>query len=333
LELAPGVWRLPIPNPGGSFPFVNSYLIRDADGFLLVDCGIATTESGEALDRQLGKLGVPIDAIHTFVATHGHLDHYGQAPWVRERSGAQVALHGRDLQYMRARYGSATGGTEVMQAWLQRYGFDEPEAEEVTHLSQTGRGDTHVQQPDLVLRGGEQLGNGKYRYEVLSTPGHTPGHINLYEPERGLLFCGDHILDPIAPNISLQPHNTDNPIGSYLRSLNTLKELPIKLTLPGHGEPITDLRARCEQILSHQLGRRDRLRTLLDDQPRTAYELGALVWPAGGRRDWSRFTGNLRRNAVGTLAAHLEGLVGDELAERLDEDVVRYRRAAGAAGA
>jgi glyoxylase-like metal-dependent hydrolase (beta-lactamase superfamily II) len=326
LELAPGVWRLPIPNPGGSFPFVNAYLIRDADGFLLVDCGIATTESGEALDTKLAELGVPIDAIHTFVATHGHLDHYGQAPWVRERSGAQVALHGRDLQYMRARYGSSSGGTEVMQAWLQRYGFDETEAEEVTHLSQTGRGDTHVQQPDLVLTGGEQIGNGAYHYDVLCTPGHTPGHINLYEPERGLLFCGDHILDPIAPNISLQPHNTDNPIGSYLSSLRMLKELPIKLTLPGHGEPITDLPARCEQILSHQLGRRDRLHALLDDRPRTAYELGVLVWPAGGRRDWSRFTGNLRRNAVGTLAAHLEGLVGDGLAERIEEDVIRYRR-------
>src|SRR5688572_3366373 len=146
VELVPGVWRLQLPNPGGSFPFVNTYLIRDADGFLLVDCGIATAECGEALDRQLGELGVPIDAVHTFVATHGHQDHYGQAPRVRELSGAQVALHGRDFEFMRARYGRTTGGPGVMQAWLQRYGFDEAEAEEVTRLAQTGRGDTYVQQ-------------------------------------------------------------------------------------------------------------------------------------------------------------------------------------------
>ena len=69
-------------------------------------------------------------------------------------------------------------------------------------------------------------------------------------------------------------------MGSYLTSLRKLSTLPINLALPGHNEPISNLPARCEQIMSHQLQRRDRLEALLDDQPRTAYELGVLVSPA-----------------------------------------------------
>src|SRR5215211_593792 len=95
-EVAPGLWRLPMPIPGHTLGGVCAYLVRDADGYTMIDSGMGIPACAEAMDLHLAALGVPISALHTIVATHCHPDHLGGAASLRERSGARVWLHALD---------------------------------------------------------------------------------------------------------------------------------------------------------------------------------------------------------------------------------------------
>jgi glyoxylase-like metal-dependent hydrolase (beta-lactamase superfamily II) len=322
--IAPGLWALELPNPGGSEGTVNAYLIRDPEGYALVDCGQNAPESWPVLIQQLAELRVPLDAIHTLVATHGHPDHAGASARLREHTPAQFLLHERDLDYMLARQGDSEPHSRVMADWLHRYGFPAPEVAEV--LSAAVRANQPSPRPDRLLTGGEELKFHPYRFQVLWAPGHTPGHICLYEPDRRWLLCGDHILPGLVPNVGLQPFSVPDPIGSYTASLRQLSTLDVDLALPGHGPSMTNLAARAEEILYYQQRRRDQLLGLLTATPQTAYDLAAQVWPPGKRRSWATFYPRLRRNAIGTLAAHLERLAADRLIARHDDGVVRFSR-------
>ena len=78
--------------------------------------------------------------------------------------------------------------------------------------------------------------------------GHTNGHICLYDAERSALMTGDHVLDPISPNVSLAREYQGNPLGQYLQSLRKVAELDADLVLPAHGDPFRDISRRVREL-------------------------------------------------------------------------------------
>lgn len=326
MEVQPGVWQLVLPMPDSFMRAVNLYLIRDHDGYVLIDCGLEIDESWQALTEQLDQLTVPIDAIHTIVCTHGHMDHYGLAARVREHSGAQILLHEREVPFMRYRYIDGDALQDMMVTWLSRYGFPPSEAGEMIKTFEGQRRESGVPAPDRLLEGGEELAIGPYRFEVLWTPGHTPGHISLLEARHRFLLVGDHILRDVAPNVSLQPYTDENPMAGYLSSLRHLRQAEIGLALPGHGEVFANLAERAQQLLGYQMDRRGGLLELVTPQPQTPYELASQVWATTTPQNWSQFRSALRRNAVGTLTAHLELLATEGLVARHEDESVRFAR-------
>ena len=70
---------------------------------------------------------------------------------------------------------------------------------------------------------GDAIEVGRYRFRVVETPGHTPGHLALYEPESRILFGGDHVLFVISPSIALFPDGADG-LQAYLDSLDKVVE-------------------------------------------------------------------------------------------------------------
>jgi glyoxylase-like metal-dependent hydrolase (beta-lactamase superfamily II) len=326
LELAPRLWRLTLPMPRHFLRAVNLYLLRDADGYVLIDCGLPIPEAWQALMEQLDALALPTDGIHTIIATHGHPDHCGLATRLREHFGAQVWLHARDWQFVQQRFLEADSYRGVWRDWLLAQGMPGAEAEEAAE----GRGllgrQMALETPDRLLEGGEEVAVGPYRLRILWTPGHTPGHVCLYEPTRRFLLSGDHVLPRVNPNVSLDPETGTNPLPGYLDSLRELAALEIELALPGHGEPFPDLAARARESLGHQLDRRARLLELLGPEPRTAYALASQVWADSQPNNWDQFSPHLRRNALGTLTAHLEALAADVVITRHDGPPVAFAR-------
>lgn len=339
-EVALGLWRLALPMGEESFlRTVNAYLLRSGDGYVLVDTGPDRRDAWLALQGQLDELGVPITGIHTLVITHGHPDHVGLAAALQRETGARVWLHQLDVAFQRSRHPTDPETRAVLSSWYVRYGFPLAETEQLLRSprasAQTPTGFAELR-VDRHLLGGEVLDLDARQLEIRWMPGHTPGHVCLYDSERRILLGGDHVLQRVAPNVGLQPGTESNPLPPYLRSLDELDQLHVDTVLPGHGGPFRNLRLRTEELRQHQYARRDQLLALLE-KPMTPYELAGLIWAETEPNNWAVFTGYVRRNAVATLVAHLELLATEGRIARIggrDHEPVHYApRGAGLAPA
>jgi glyoxylase-like metal-dependent hydrolase (beta-lactamase superfamily II) len=316
-----------MPIPGHTLGGVCAFLVRDHDGYALIDSGMDIPSCVEALEEHLTVLGVPISMLHTIVATHCHPDHLGQAARLRARSGARVWLHVQDAPLVHPAHPTGDADLEALIDWLTRYGFPPDEAAQARALVNTGQGDSYLLEPDRLLEGGETFSLGPYRFEVIWTPGHTPGHVCVYEATRRLLLTGDHLFAKAAPNVRLMSYSPTDTMGQYIASLERIAALPAERALPAHGEPFAQVAERAGEVVRHQLDRRERLRTMMTERPQTAYELAQVVWGPGARTTWESFHGRLRRNAALTLAAHLEQLALDgEIARHENGTVVGFTR-------
>jgi len=157
-----------------------------------------------------------------------------------------------------------------------------------------------------ILRGGDRVDIGDYHFECIETPGHTPGHMCLYEPKRRIFFSGDHILRDITPNISSWSEE-ENPLGDYLSSLDKVHDLDVELVLPGHRGPFRDFRERIRELKVHHRVRLSEVLTILQEGKQPAYRIASqMSWDMPG--PWDGFPPSQKWFAVGEAIAHLRYL-------------------------
>src|SRR5262249_12755053 len=162
--------------------------------------------------------------------------------------------------------------------------------------------------PDRTLDGREEIPCGRFAFRVIWTPGHSAGHICLYDAGHKVLLSGDHVLPHITPSVGLHVRTTSNPLADYLDSLRLIGRLEAELVLPGHGEPFHGLPQRTAELIAHHTRRLEEIVGLLaarPGEPNSAYELASrMVWSR--RRGWDDLTGFERRMAVTEALAHIE---------------------------
>lgn len=316
-EVYPGIFRIPLPMPG-PLREVHVYLIKGDDGHLLVDGGWEAPENWAALWSGLGEAGVTLapGAIRRMLITHVHVDHIGMARRVKATFGAEILMHAYEQVFLGPRYAEPQALRTQMNQWLKINGVPQQSIARLRDASLAFTGH-EMPGPDVTLNGAEQIDAGPYHFRVLWTPGHSPGHVCLYEPDHELLITGDHILPNQTPNMSLHPQSTPNPLADYLDSLAYIRQLPVKLALPGHGDPFTDVPQRVERTLEHHEKRLSQLRQALRARPLTAWEAAHHVAWSGGRRKFEEFDMWNQRLALLETLAHLEYL---RLADRSHKD-------------
>ncbi|HLL81826.1 MAG TPA: MBL fold metallo-hydrolase, partial [Longimicrobium sp.] len=200
LQVAPGVHRVSVPLP---FPpsEVAAWLLEDDAGHTLVDTGIDTPPARGALRDGAERLGVTPATLRHVVLTHAHIDHYGLAGPVRAWSGARVCMHEREEVLIRAFVDDWPAEREGAADEFLAHGV--PAAAVPELIAATDRIHARYEdfRPDDLLVGerGELPGGGGW--EWMLTPGHSPGHVSVYHPERRILIAGDHVLPRISPNI------------------------------------------------------------------------------------------------------------------------------------
>ncbi|HEX2209740.1 MAG TPA: MBL fold metallo-hydrolase [Longimicrobium sp.] len=276
VQVAPGVHRISVPLP---FPprEVAAWVIEGEDGHVLVDTGIDTPPARGALRDAAGELGVTPDSLRHVVLTHAHIDHYGLAGPVREWSGARVSLHAREEELAtRWVHGWPVDRAAVAEHFLAS-GIPHPLAEALLAASDRIHQRYEYYPPDQVLVGDAGPLPGGGGWEWILTPGHSPGHVTVYHPVTRVLIVGDHVLPRISPNIGADLY-AENPLADYLDSLARLRELPVDLVLPSHGEPFGDLAGRIGWIVAHH---EERTAQTLDalDAPRTAFQVTLRLFP------------------------------------------------------
>ncbi len=337
-EIIPGIYQLKVPIPNNPLGNTNSYLLKDDNGYLIIDPGMNHDESFEVLKKELAEAGASIEEITRIVATHSHGDHYGLAGRIKDISNAEIIVHrtARDnIQFMMR---NRQGRGPEMEKWLLTNGVPKMDPAEMQHgpggpprggPQGGGQGRPNFPEPtmpDTLLEGGETISVDKFNLEVVFTPGHDPGHICLYESNHRILFSGDHVLPVITPSVGLQTDSSASPLGNFLDSLKLIKEYDCALVLPGHEQTFTNLRERVNELVAHHAHRDAEIMAAFSGEAKTAWEISTVItWmPSVGGKKFEELRPWDKRMAVMETLAHLKVMKVNGVVETTLKDEIAY---------
>jgi glyoxylase-like metal-dependent hydrolase (beta-lactamase superfamily II) len=296
------VWSIPVPFPGNPMRYTLSYLLFGDDDAVLVDPGWDSDAGMDHLTIGLRHAGIGLTDLTGIVATHYHSDHLGMAGRLRAASGAWVALGDREVRRLTASDDLdrvLLSDREALTSW----GVPPGRLAEVAIDRRTLIHLRNLADPDLRLVDGSRVPAKGLDLRVVTTPGHSPGHICLLDEPDGLIFSGDHVLPRISPHIALELPGPANPLADYYDSLDLIGFEDEMEVCPAHEYRFRGMQRRVEQLVEHNRERSAEVLRVLDGhRPRT-------VWDVARRLTWSRGWESLQsfslRLAVLETASHL----------------------------
>jgi glyoxylase-like metal-dependent hydrolase (beta-lactamase superfamily II) len=152
----------------------------------------------------LARLSLTPEDVDLLIITHGHPDHM-EAVRVFTGSSTLIALHTTEMAYMKGltpQYAAAMGLTDF--------------------------------QPQLLLREGDLIVEDM-AFQVIHTPGHSPGSLCLYWPEMKALFSGDVVFNQGIGRVDLPGGDGE----ALKQSIGKLSQLEVAYLLPGHGDVVS----------------------------------------------------------------------------------------------
>ena len=324
LEIAfPQGW-FPPDAPAGTL----CYLVRQRRGWLLVDSGLKHHSCLDCLRQQLAALNVSPRDINWLLITHFHPDHFGLAAEIKAMSDAQIILHRLDWEVLRMITEAASGASgETFNRWVTSLGVPPHELAGYDRVFEFGTalfpGDV---EPDLLLDGEDQP-VGDMGLRAILTPGHTPGHVCVYDEQNRLLFSGDHVLTGITTHIAPGILSDDDQLGRYLEALEKVRSLDVRMVLPAHENPFERLGERVGQLLEHHERRLEQVLAPIRHSASSARDIASQVeWVVGL---WEQMDGINRLLAIQETLAHLRLLQGRGLVTTTEEGGVNLYRATG----
>jgi glyoxylase-like metal-dependent hydrolase (beta-lactamase superfamily II) len=234
-QIVPGVYLI----EGLRVTSANVYLLASGEELTLVDSGLPG--AADQIAAQLQEKGYLLSNLQAIVLTHSHGGHTGGAAQLARRSGAQTMAHQDEVPYIeQTALLPFSSLLKRLSNWL---------GDRLLFKRAPCKVDRALQDGDVI----ETLGG----LRVIHTPGHTPGSIALYQPERRILFCGDAFFNknPLTGKKGLQlsiPLFTLD-MAQMRESARKLAALPVEVLCFGHGELILE-------------GAGDRLRVLLEEK-------------------------------------------------------------------
>lgn len=159
------------------------------------------------------------------------------------------------------------------------------------------------------LADGQLIDLGRASLVVVHTPGHSPDHVCLFEPERGVLFGGDLVANG---GTVVVPASKGGNLRHYLQSLRRVLELQPRRILPAHGAPIENPGALLRSYLAHRAMRERQIADVLGEAPCRIADLVARVYPG--------LDGSLHGAAEESVLAHLVKLEEEGRARRAEGD-------------
>jgi glyoxylase-like metal-dependent hydrolase (beta-lactamase superfamily II) len=278
-----GIHRLALPTPF-LVGRVNCYLIED-EPLTLIDTGPNSGKSLDDLERALAAHDRKIEDLELIVLTHQHMDHLGLLEILARRSGAEVAALDVLAPYLANFSRSAAADDEFAQGVMRRHGVPDDLATVVGAMAAAFRAFGSSGNVTRPLRDGDELRFRDRTLRVHHRPGHSPSDTILWDAEREMLIAGDHLLAHISSNPLVSRPLSGDPdqprpqaLVQYIDSMRITRELPARLVLSGHGDPILEHAELIDDRLRMHRRRAARIHQILDARPLTAYEIAVRMW-------------------------------------------------------
>jgi glyoxylase-like metal-dependent hydrolase (beta-lactamase superfamily II) len=305
-EILPHLYRIVVPLPGNPLKEINSYVLTSDDRNLIIDTGMNRPECRKALEAGFAEIGLDLERTDIIV-THMHVDHQGLvATFLAE--GSKAYMGDADATLLKSRKTPHARMSPFAQ-YAVSSGLPEKDFEVMAKNHPGFKYGPQAVVDYIELYGGEVFKIGNYTLKTVATPGHTQGHMCLYEVEKKVLFSGDHVLGDITPNIQAWSDQGD-PLDQYLKSLRKVKDLDVKMCLPGHRSVIADFRHRVEELIEHHRIRANEVLSILKEGTRNGYQTASkMTWDIEAA-SWKEFPLMQKWFATGEANAHLKYLQG-----------------------
>lgn len=316
-EIVPNLYRVEIPLPKSPLKWLNSYFVRSGDRFLIIDTGFNQDECQDEMNTSLQRLGVDLNKTDVFV-THFHVDHIGLAGTLATNN-SRVYLNETEARQMNSLRDNWAGHWQKLLDVYVANGFpaEDARASMETHPAQKYGLKREV--AFSTAKDGDMIEVGDFHFQCISTPGHSPGHMCLYEPNKKILVAGDHILSDITPNIAYWL-DMDDALDEYLTNLEKVQALEVKIALPGHRRLIHDLHKRIRELQEHHRDRLNEVLTTLRDGTKTALQIAPSITWNITFKCWEEFPPAQKWFAFGETLAHLRFLENKGKVRRESED-------------
>lgn len=318
-ELREGLWTFPIVLPDNPLKWLNCYVVKgcpDVNGgrSLLIDTGFNRADCFNELLEGMNSLGLDPGMTEVFL-THIHSDHTGNAARLF-RLGCRIFMSETDYELSSIEEGIRwkRGADRICMEGMPDGIISRIYSQDSSIVNIAGYFDA------MPLHEGDAMRYGKYEFECIMTPGHTPGHMCLYERRAKIMLLGDHVLFDITPNICAWTGVPDS-LRDYLISLDKISRYEVDLPLPGH-RSIPDgktMNERIHELNAHHEKRLAEILSILRIYPEVdAYFIASrMTWKIHAQ-DWETFPPSQQYFAMSEALSHLDYLLSENLITRKD---------------
>jgi glyoxylase-like metal-dependent hydrolase (beta-lactamase superfamily II) len=258
----------------------NVYVVFSEKYRVLIDSGSGFRDSNQELQNGLqevsnvrGEKFSFEDLTHVFI-THGHIDHFGGLPFVKERSDAKICIHELDRRIVSNHEERLSLAAHRLEEFLTEAGLSPEERENELVMYKITKSLYHSVNVDSTY---EAMGMRLGPFKFIHVPGHCAGHVII--KLHDVLFSGDHILEKTSPHQAPEQITLSTGLETYLSSLEKLRHIAngIKFTLGGHENPITNIELRIDEIRKVHLDRLNRVLALLE-KPHTIADISIYLF-------------------------------------------------------
>jgi len=315
--LAHNIFCIKIPLPDTPLKSLNSVVFRSKERNLVIDTGLNHDDCFNAMEQGLTELGIDRNKTD-FLITHFHADHFGLLHRLITPD-SRIYFNRPEAELL-----ESWEGWEPMLESARVNGFP---ADKLRQALENHPGFKHgsMWKPGMrIINDNDEIPAGDYTLRCIETPGHTLGHICLYEPLNRIFIAGDHVLGDITPNIQCWEED-ENLLNDYLKSLDKVYDLEVNLVVPGHRTLFTDLKKRIDELKAHHMARLAEVELILSRNPCNAYKMASqMTWDIRAA-SWDDFPIAQKWFATGEAISHLHYLEqANRIEKHLEKDKIIY---------
>ncbi|MGF7117673.1 MBL fold metallo-hydrolase [Methanobacterium oryzae] len=203
----------------------NCYLVEDEE-MMLIDTG-NPVNTKKILNYMKNTLNRNPEDIKTIVITHHHFDHIGSLGKLKKVTGAKLAAHKDDANYI-------AGKEKPEEPFISKIFIN---LLKIIYRSKTV-------EVDILLEENDKIGS----YKIIHTPGHTPGSICLYNENDRIIFVGDNLTDK-GDKIGGPPSIFTLNMEQANESIKKLENLDIDVIFTGHGKIISEAKEKLKEYI------------------------------------------------------------------------------------